>query len=153
MAVRRFVWIGFGDPRDLGKSPNSLGHREQVIAAPGQRLRRKKGRTASPDWREDKKVYTARKRASRNSGNLEFLFDGSGWVVHRLDPIWRQIGYSRLEKPSAKSEQWTKGAVSDCHKQICIELIQRISEIKGVARVHLMANGQEESVPEIVAGS
>jgi len=38
-------------------------------------------------------------------------------------------------------------------KKICIELIQRIREIKGVAGVHIMAYRQEESVAEIVDAS
>ncbi len=38
-------------------------------------------------------------------------------------------------------------------KKICIELIQRIREIKGVAGIHIMAYRQEESVAEIVDAS
>jgi methylenetetrahydrofolate reductase (NADH) len=38
-------------------------------------------------------------------------------------------------------------------KQLCIELIQRIREIEGVAGVHVMAYRQEELVSEIIAAS
>jgi methylenetetrahydrofolate reductase (NADPH) len=35
-------------------------------------------------------------------------------------------------------------------RQICIDLIQEIKEIKGVSGVHVMAFRQEESVAEII---
>ena len=35
-------------------------------------------------------------------------------------------------------------------KELCIELIQQIREIEGVAGVHLMAYRQEEAVAEII---
>jgi methylenetetrahydrofolate reductase (NADPH) len=38
-------------------------------------------------------------------------------------------------------------------KKICIELIQRIREIKGVSGIHLMAYRQEELVAEIIQQS
>jgi 5,10-methylenetetrahydrofolate reductase len=38
-------------------------------------------------------------------------------------------------------------------KKVCIELIQQIREIKGVAGVHVMAYRQEELVSEIIAAS
>jgi 5,10-methylenetetrahydrofolate reductase len=38
-------------------------------------------------------------------------------------------------------------------KRICIELIQRIRDMKGVAGVHLMAYRQEELVSEIITDS
>jgi len=38
-------------------------------------------------------------------------------------------------------------------KRLCIELIQEIAEIEGVAGVHVMAYRQEEAVTEIVMES
>jgi len=38
-------------------------------------------------------------------------------------------------------------------KKLCIELIQQIREIEGVAGVHVMAYRQEELVSEIIAAS
>ena len=35
-------------------------------------------------------------------------------------------------------------------KRVCIELIQQIREIEGVAGIHLMAYRQEEAVAEII---
>jgi methylenetetrahydrofolate reductase (NADPH) len=49
----------------------------------------------------------------------------------------------RLEK-TPKEKQAEEG------KQICIELIQQVREIEGVAGVHVMAYRQEELVAEII---
>ena len=49
----------------------------------------------------------------------------------------------RLEK-TPKEKQAEEG------KQICIEIIQQVREIEGVAGVHLMAYRQEELVAEII---
>jgi methylenetetrahydrofolate reductase (NADPH) len=38
-------------------------------------------------------------------------------------------------------------------RNICIELIQAMREIRGISGVHIMAYRQEESVPEIVEKS
>jgi methylenetetrahydrofolate reductase (NADPH) len=38
-------------------------------------------------------------------------------------------------------------------RQICIELIQEIREIKGVSGVHVMAYRQEEAVAEVIDAS
>jgi methylenetetrahydrofolate reductase (NADPH) len=50
---------------------------------------------------------------------------------------------ARLEK-TPKEKQAAEG------KQICIEIIQQVREIEGVAGVHLMAYRQEELVAEII---
>ena len=36
-------------------------------------------------------------------------------------------------------------------RRICVELIQQMQEIEGIAGVHLMAIRQQEAIPEIVA--
>lgn len=73
---------------------------------------------------------------------------------------------------SAKSAEWIRTNVPGVHipdsviarlrgaekqktegKKICIELIQQIREIEGVAGVHLMAYRQEEAVAEIIEQS
>jgi methylenetetrahydrofolate reductase (NADPH) len=70
---------------------------------------------------------------------------------------------------SAKTAEWMRKNVPGMHvpdaliarlagaqdqaregRNICIELIQAIREIRGVNGVHIMAYRQEESVPEIV---
>ena len=59
--------------------------------------------------------------------------------VHIPDPVIARL--ERAEKPKLEG------------KQICIELIQQIREIKGVAGIHLMAYRQEELVSEIISES
>jgi 5,10-methylenetetrahydrofolate reductase len=74
--------------------------------------------------------------------------------------------------PSAKTARWMRSNVPGVHipdavieriekakdqkaegKQLCIDLIQEISEIDGVAGVHVMAYRQEEYVSEIIQAS
>jgi 5,10-methylenetetrahydrofolate reductase len=74
--------------------------------------------------------------------------------------------------PSAKTGRWMKNNVPGVHipepvlerieqakdqkaegKQLCIELIQEISEIEGVSGIHVMAYRQEEFVNEIIHAS
>jgi methylenetetrahydrofolate reductase (NADPH) len=73
---------------------------------------------------------------------------------------------------SAKTAEWMRKNVPGMHvpdaliarlagaadqaregRNICIELIQAIREIRGVSGVHVMAYRQEDSVPEIVEKS
>jgi methylenetetrahydrofolate reductase (NADPH) len=73
---------------------------------------------------------------------------------------------------SAKTAEWMRKNVPGMHvpdaivarlagaadqaregRNLCIELIQAIREIRGISGVHVMAYRQEESVPEIVERS
>jgi methylenetetrahydrofolate reductase (NADPH) len=84
-----------------------------------------------------------------------------------LDKVFVLIGVGPLA--SAKSAQWIRQHVPGIHipdtvidrlagaadqrregRNLCIELIQQIREVKGVAGVHIMAYRQEEAVAEIV---
>jgi methylenetetrahydrofolate reductase (NADPH) len=56
--------------------------------------------------------------------------------VHIPDAVIRRL--------SGAQKQKTEG------KQICIELIQQVREIAGVAGIHMMAYRQEEAVAEII---
>ncbi|MDX1540121.1 MAG: methylenetetrahydrofolate reductase, partial [Geminicoccaceae bacterium] len=56
--------------------------------------------------------------------------------VHIPDPV-----IERIEKAPKQREEG---------KRVCIELVEQIREIEGVAGVHLMAYRQEESVAEII---
>ena len=38
-------------------------------------------------------------------------------------------------------------------KKICLEIVQQVIEMPGVKGIHIMAYGQEELVPEIIAES
>ena len=51
---------------------------------------------------------------------------------------------ARIEKAPEQREEG---------KRVCIELIQQIREIPGVAGIHLMAYRQEEAVAEIIERS
>jgi methylenetetrahydrofolate reductase (NADPH) len=50
-----------------------------------------------------------------------------------------------LEDKQARSQAWRREGI-----KICVELIQQLREIKGVAGVHIMAIEWEEAVPQIV---
>jgi methylenetetrahydrofolate reductase (NADPH) len=87
-----------------------------------------------------------------------------------LDKVFILVGVGPLR--SAKAAEWMRSNVAGVHipdaviqrlagadkpalegRQICIDLIQEIREIKGVSGVHIMAYRQEDSVPEIVERS
>ena len=84
-----------------------------------------------------------------------------------LDKVFMLVGVGPLR--SAKVAEWMRSNVPGVHipdsvikrlagaekpalegRQICIDLIQEIREIKGVSGVHIMAYRQEDTVPEIV---
>jgi methylenetetrahydrofolate reductase (NADPH) len=84
-----------------------------------------------------------------------------------LDKVFILVGVGPLR--SAKVAEWMRSNVPGVHipdtvikrlagaekqaiegRQICIDLIQEVREIKGVSGVHIMAYRQEASVPEIV---
>ena len=87
-----------------------------------------------------------------------------------LDQVYILVGVGPLR--SAKAAEWMRSNVAGVHipdevirrlagadkpalegRQICIDLIQEVREIKGVSGVHIMAYRQEDSVPEIVERS
>ena len=87
-----------------------------------------------------------------------------------LDKVFMLVGVGPLR--SAKVAEWMRSNVPGVHipdsvikrlagaekpalegRQICIDLIQEIREIKGVSGVHIMAYRQEDTVPEIVERS
>jgi methylenetetrahydrofolate reductase (NADPH) len=84
-----------------------------------------------------------------------------------LDKVFILVGVGPLR--SAKTAEWMRKNVPGMHvpdaiiarlggaqdqaregRNICIELIQSMREIRGVSGVHIMAYRQEESVAEIV---
>lgn len=87
-----------------------------------------------------------------------------------LGKVFILVGVGPLR--SAKAADWMRTNVPGIHipdavikrmagaekpalegRQVCIDLIQEIREIKGVSGVHLMAYRQEESVAEIIERS
>jgi len=53
----------------------------------------------------------------KQSRPLEIFYNGFEKVVVRLHPLWKLIGYERLEKPFAVTEKAVKGFLFDC--QMC----------------------------------
>jgi methylenetetrahydrofolate reductase (NADPH) len=66
---------------------------------------------------------------------------GAPWAGKKADELSK-------EDKKARSEAWKKEGV-----QICIELIQALRQIEGVAGVHIMAIEWEEAVKPIVEGA
>jgi hypothetical protein len=62
-------------------------------------------------------MYSVRRWSVRHAGALEQFYQVFERVVVALDPLWRRIGYERLEKPVAALERVVKGFLFDC--QMC----------------------------------
>jgi 5,10-methylenetetrahydrofolate reductase len=70
--------------------------------------------------------------------------------MEQAGATWKGIPKDELTKEDkkARSEAWKQEGI-----QICIELIQQIREIEGIAGVHIMAIEWEEAVRPIVEGA
>jgi 5,10-methylenetetrahydrofolate reductase len=66
---------------------------------------------------------------------------GAAWAGKKSDELSK-------EEKKARSEAWKKEGI-----KICIELIQQLRQIKGVAGVHIMAIEWEEAVRPIIEGA
>ena len=62
-------------------------------------------------------MYSVRRWSVRHAGAMEQFYQVFERVVVALDPLWRRIGYERLEKPVAALEKVVKGFLFDC--QMC----------------------------------
>ncbi|MFQ5995817.1 MAG: methylenetetrahydrofolate reductase C-terminal domain-containing protein [Acidiferrobacterales bacterium] len=62
-------------------------------------------------------MYRLRLFATRKARAYEALYNLVERLVYAFDPVWRAIGYDRLERPAAVLETWTKGVLFDC--QMC----------------------------------
>jgi hypothetical protein len=62
-------------------------------------------------------MYSVRRWSVRHAGFLERFYQSFESAVVALDPLWRRIGYERLEKPVAALEKVVKGFLFDC--QMC----------------------------------
>jgi hypothetical protein len=62
-------------------------------------------------------MYRMRLWSTRHARGLEILYQNFERALVALDPLWRRIGYERLEKPVAAIEHAVKGALFDC--QMC----------------------------------
>ena len=62
-------------------------------------------------------MYSLRLLASKNARVFEIAYNLFDPIVRVLAPLWRGIGYARIEKPFAVFEVWSKGLMFDC--QMC----------------------------------
>ena len=62
-------------------------------------------------------MYAIRLWSVRHARGLESLYAAFEAAMVALDPLWRRIGYQRLDRPVAAVEQAVKGLMFDC--QMC----------------------------------
>jgi len=62
-------------------------------------------------------MYSVRRWSVRHARGLEIFYQGFERVFVALHPLWKAIGYERLEKPVAVVEKAVKGLLFDC--QMC----------------------------------
>ena len=62
-------------------------------------------------------MYAVRRWSVRHARGMEIFYAGFERVFVALHPLWKAIGYERLEKPVAGVEQVVKGFLFDC--QMC----------------------------------
>jgi Methylene-tetrahydrofolate reductase C terminal len=59
-------------------------------------------------------VYALRNWSVRHAGGLNTFYRGFESVLVALHPLWKLIGYRRLERPVAAVERSVKGLLFDC---------------------------------------
>lgn len=59
-------------------------------------------------------MYALRKWSVRHSRKLEGLYQRVEKVIVALHPLWRALGYERIDKPVAFIEKQVKGLLFDC---------------------------------------
>ena len=62
-------------------------------------------------------MYAVRRWSVRHARGLEIFYKGFERMMVALHPLWKAIGYQRLEKPVAVVEKAVKGLLFDC--QMC----------------------------------
>jgi len=62
-------------------------------------------------------MYVVRHWSVRHARGLEIFYDAFEWLLVALHPLWKRIGYARLETPFALLERAVKGLLFDC--QMC----------------------------------
>lgn len=67
-------------------------------------------------------MYAMRLWATRRAAALEVIYQAVEPSIRALDPLWRRIGYGRLERGAAALESWVKGALFDCRMCGCCVL-------------------------------
>ena len=59
-------------------------------------------------------MYALRRWSVRHARGLNWFYHGLESVLVACSPLWRAIGYQRLERPVAAMERVVKGALFDC---------------------------------------
>lgn len=59
-------------------------------------------------------MYCVRVWSVRHSRGLELFYNAFERVLVRLHPLWKRIGYERLQRPVAAVERSVKGLLFDC---------------------------------------
>ncbi len=59
-------------------------------------------------------MYCVRMWSVRHSRGLELFYNAFERVLVRLHPLWKRIGYERLQRPVAAVERSVKGLLFDC---------------------------------------
>ena len=59
-------------------------------------------------------MYALRRWSVRHAHGLNVFYRGFEAVVCRLHPVWKRLGYARLERPVAFGERAVKGLLFDC---------------------------------------
>ena len=62
-------------------------------------------------------MYAVRRWSVRHARGMEIFYQGFERVFVALHPLWKAVGYERLEKPVAVVEKAVKGLLFDC--QMC----------------------------------
>ncbi|HEX3500473.1 MAG TPA: methylenetetrahydrofolate reductase C-terminal domain-containing protein [Stellaceae bacterium] len=62
-------------------------------------------------------MYRLRLWSTRHARGLETVYQAFERVMVAADPLWRRLGYERLERPVAAIEKRVKGLLFDC--QMC----------------------------------
>ena len=70
-------------------------------------------------------MYAVRHWSVRNADRLEWLYDKFFSLLMHLHPLFKRIGYARLEAPMAAVERRIKGLMFDC--RMCGQCILRSS--------------------------
>jgi hypothetical protein len=59
-------------------------------------------------------MYAMRRWSVRHSHGMETLYRAFERVLVALHPVWKVIGYARIERPVAATERVVKGFLFDC---------------------------------------
>jgi len=59
-------------------------------------------------------MYAVRHWSVRHARGLNAFYHGFESLLAALDPLWRRLGYERLERPVAAVERTVKGVLFDC---------------------------------------